>query len=163
MSYINKFFLTIFIFFQIGHMMAKDINTPFNPGLSKFQAKKQKEKLFDDHRSYILDSRKKEMHERHIIIEDMEIKFDLKFFGNKPKTGLDLYFSLHGGGGVADSVNERLWNRHKTLYELKDGILLVPRSPTNTWDMWHQDHIEMFFDRLIQNMIVIHNVDQNRI
>jgi len=27
-------------------MMAKDINTPFNPGLSKFQAKKQKEKLF---------------------------------------------------------------------------------------------------------------------
>ena len=162
-AYINNFFLTIFIFFQIGHMMAKDINTPFNPGLSKFQAKKQKEKLFDDHRSYILDSRKKEMHEQHIIIEDMEIKFDLKFFGNKPKTGWDLYFSLHGGGGVADSVNESLWHRHKTLYELKEGILLTPRSPSNTWDMWHQKQVDVLLNRLIQNMITFYDVNPNRI
>jgi len=151
------------IFIQNGKVTAKNIKTQSNPGLSKPQAEKQKEKLFDDHRSYILDSRKKEMDERHIIIEDMELKFDLKFFANKPKTGWDLYFSLHGGGGVADSVNESLWHRHKTLYELKEGILLTPRSPSNTWDMWHQKQVDVLLNRLIQNMITFYDVNPNRI
>ena len=162
-TFIKIIFLILFIFIQNGKVTAKNIKTQSNPGLSKLQAEKQKEKLFDDHRSYILDSRKKEMDERHIIIEDMEIKFDLKIFGNKPKTGWDLYFSLHGGGGVADSVNESLWHRHKTLYELKEGILLTPRSPSNTWDMWHQKQVDVLLNRLIQNMITFYNVNPNRI
>ena len=162
-TFIKIIFLILSIFIQNGKVTAKNIKTQSNPGLSKSQAEKQKEKLFDDHRSYILDSRKKEMDERHIIIEDMEIKFDLKIFGNKPKTGWDLYFSLHGGGGVADSVNESLWHRHKTLYELKEGILLTPRSPSNTWDMWHQKQVDVLLNRLIQNMITFYDVNPNRI
>lgn len=162
-TFIKIIFLILSIFIQNGKVTAKNIKTQSNPGLSKPQAEKQKEKLFDDHRSYILDSRKEEMDERHIIIEDMELKFDLKFFGNKPKTGWDLYFSLHGGGGVADSVNESLWHRHKTLYELKEGILLTPRSPSNTWDMWHQKQVDVLLNRLIQNMITFYDVNPNRI
>ena len=162
-TFIKIIFLILSIFIQNGKVTAKNIKTQSNPGLSKPQAEKQKEKLFDDHRSYILDSRKKEMDERHIIIEDMELKFDLKFFGNKPKNGWDLYFSLHGGGGVADSVNESLWHRHKTLYELKEGILLTPRSPSNTWDMWHQKQVDVLLNRLIQNMITFYDVNPNRI
>ena len=162
-TFIKIIFLILSIFIQNGKVTAKNIKTQSNPGLSKPQAEKQKEKLFDDHRSYILDSRKEEMDERHIIIEDMELKFDLKFFGNKPKTGWDLYFSLHGGGGVADSVNESVWHRHKTLYELKEGILLTPRSPSNTWDMWHQKQVDVLLNRLIQNMITFYDVNPNRI
>ena len=131
--------------------------------LSRSDAKKHQEDLYQKYKSEILVNRLQEMEDFLIKINDKEMKFDLQFFGTKPKTGWNLYFSLHGGGGVADSVNERLWNRHKTLYELKDGILLVPRSPTNTWDMWHQDHIDIFFNRLIQNMIAFHNVDPNRV
>ena len=103
------------------------------------------------------------MQDQLIKIGENEMKFDLSFFGSEPETGWSLYFSLHGGGGVPDSVNENQWIRHKTLYTFKEGIVLVPRSPTNTWNMWHQDHIDAFFNRLIQNMIIFHNVDPNRI
>ena len=96
-------------------------------------------------------------------MNDEEIKYDLKFFGEKPLNGWELYFSLHGGGGTPDSVNENAWERHKTLYQLKNGILLTPRSPTNTWNMWHQKHIDNFLDRLIKNMIVFHDVNPNKI
>ena len=38
-----------------------------------------------------------------------------------------------------------------------------PRSPTDTWNMWHQDHIDRIFNRLIQNMIAKYNVNPNKI
>ena len=131
--------------------------------LNKYEAKKQAKKYYNDFKSKILKIRSKEMEDYLITIDNLELKFDFKFFGEKPKSGWSLYFSLHGGGGVADSVNEKSWNRHKTLYNLKEGIYLVPRSPTNTWNMWHQSHIDVFFNRLIQNMIAFHDVDPNRI
>ena len=74
-----------------------------------------------------------------------------------------MFISLHGGGGTTESENNRLWNRHKTLYELENGILFTPRSPSNTWNMWFQSHVDTFFNRIIQNMIAFHNVDPNKI
>lgn len=70
---------------------------------------------------------------------------------------------MHGGGEVAQAYNERQWNRHKKFHDLEEGILLTPRSPTNSWNMWHQEHIDIFFNRLIQNMIVANDVNPNRI
>jgi len=115
---------------------------------------------------YLLDiqlDRKKEMDIKTIKILDKEMKFDIKFFGQKPENGWELYFSLHGGGQAENFVNENAWIRHKTLYKLKNGILLTPRSPTNTWNMWHQDHIDVFFNRLIQNMIAFYGVNPDRV
>ena len=134
-----------------------------NYQLSKIEATKIKEELYKKFSDEILANRLQEMEDYVIRINDKEIKFDLKFYGTKPETGWELFFSLHGGGGVPDSVNENSWNRHKTLYSLKNGILLTPRSPTNTWNMWHQEHIDIFFNRLIQNMIAFHDVNPNKI
>ena len=47
--------------------------------------------------------------------------------------------------------------------ELDNGILFTPRSPTNTWNMWHQSHVDTFFNRIIQNMIAFHDVNPNRV
>ena len=157
-NYIRIFLITVF---SLNVLLVCE--NPINSPLNKFEAETQKEKYFEDHRSKILINRTEEMEKNLIEIQDKKMKFDIQFFGNKPSKGWALYFSLHGGGGVPDSLNESQWNRHKTLYTIQDGILLVPRSPTNTWNMWHQDHIDMFFDRIIQNMIVFHNVDPNRI
>ena len=134
-----------------------------NGVLSFSDAKKQSERLFDEFISGIIVDRRNEMNSKVIKVNDMEMKFDLKFFGKKPKDGWNLYFSLHGGGQTSDSVNEKQWNRHKTLYEVQQGIVLIPRSPTNTWNMWHQGHIDPIFERLIQNMIILYDVDPNRI
>ena len=131
--------------------------------LSRHEAKAQTEKLLDEYRSEVIAERKTEMNAKLIKVDSLEMKFDLKFFGEKPKEGWNLYFSLHGGGQTPDSVNEKQWNRHKTLYEVQQGIVLIPRSPTNTWNMWHQGHIDPIFERLIQNMIILYDVDPNRI
>jgi len=34
---------------------------------------------------------------------------------------------------------------------------------TNTWDLWHQAHIDQFFDRLITDMIVLENVNPDQV
>ena len=49
------------------------------------------------------------------------------------------------------------------LYQPAEGIYLVPRAATNTWDLWHQAHIDQFFDRLITDMIVLENVNPDQV
>jgi predicted esterase len=131
--------------------------------ITKLDIEKNKKDLLDQYFNNILRERKKEMDDSEIEIDKYKVKFDIKYFGSKPLEGWELYFSLHGGGGTPDSVNENAWERHKTLYKLKNGILLTPRSPTNTWNMWHQDHVDLFLNRLIQNMIVFHDINPNKI
>ena len=139
----------------------KDISSTST--LSRHEAKTQTEKLFDEYRSEVIAERKTEMNAKLIKFDSLEMKFDLKYFGEKPTGGWNLYFSLHGGGQTPDSVNEKQWNRHKTLYQVQQGIVLIPRSPTNTWNMWHQEHVDPMFERLIQNMILLYDVDPNRV
>ena len=130
---------------------------------TEVEANNLAEKLFTSYTSYLKVKRFDENNDKVIKIKDLELKYEIKLFGEKPLNGWELYFSLHGGGGVADEYNESLWSRHKSLYELKQGILLTPRSPTNTWNMWHQDHIDIFFNKLIQHMIAFYDVDPNKI
>ena len=131
--------------------------------ITKLDIEKNKKDLFDQYINSLLIERKREMDDFEIKIQNYKVKFDVKFFGEKPENGWELYFSLHGGGQTENSVNENAWIRHKTLYKLNNGILLTPRSPTNTWNMWHQDHIDIFFNKLIQNMIAFYDVDPNKI
>ncbi|MCH1494938.1 MAG: dienelactone hydrolase family protein, partial [Rubripirellula sp.] len=48
-------------------------------------------------------------------------------------------------------------------YTLPEGVYLVPRAPTNTWNLWHQGHIDGMFDRLIENMIVFEGVNPDKV
>ena len=135
----------------------------YSIGLTKSEANKKSKETFSIFKNTNILKREIEMERSSILLNDLEMKFDVKFFGEKPKDGWDLYFSLHGGGGVADSYNENQWLRYMNLYTLEQGILLTPRSPTNTWNMWHQKHIDAFFNRLIQNMFILYNVNPNRV
>jgi len=94
---------------------------------------------------------------------DLEMPFFMKKFGDKPAAGWSLYISLHGGGGAPPEVNDRQWENQKQLYTLEEGIYLVPRAPTNTWDLWHQAHIDRFFERLIQALVIAEGVNANRV
>ena len=60
-------------------------------------------------------------------------------------------------------MNERQWENQKRLYEYPEGIVIVPRAPTDTWDLWHQGHIDRFLDRLIDALIVCERIDPDRI
>jgi hypothetical protein len=148
--------LSFFYFF-------KPVNKSSQNFLSLSEAEKIEKNIYNDFKKEIIVARSGEMEDRVIELKDKKIKFDIKHFGEQGEDGWSLFISLHGGGGTTESENNRLWNRHKTLYELEDGILFTPRSPSNTWNMWFQSHVDTFFNRIIQNMIAFHNVDPNKI
>ena len=148
--------LSFFYFF-------KPVNKSSQNFLSLSEAEKIEKNIYNDFKKEIIVTRSGEMEDRVIELKDKKIKFDIKHFGEQDEDGWSLFISLHGGGGTTESENNRLWNRHKTLYELEDGILFTPRSPSNTWNMWFQSHVDTFFNRIIQNMIAFHNVDPNKI
>ena len=148
--------LSFFYFFKLVNKSSQNF-------LSLSEAEKIEKNIYNDFKKEIIVTRSGEMEDRVIELKDKKIKFDIKHFGEQGEDGWSLFISLHGGGGTTESENNRLWNRHKTLYELEDGILFTPRSPSNTWNMWFQSHVDTFFNRIIQNMIAFHNVDPNKI
>ncbi|MEL6712832.1 MAG: alpha/beta hydrolase [Planctomycetota bacterium] len=74
-----------------------------------------------------------------------------------------LWISLHGGGRAGKSVNDGQWENQLRLYRPPEGIYVAPRAPTDTWDLWHQSHVDGLLDRLIASYIVRHGVDPDRV
>ncbi|GEM_PF-1164286 len=81
--------------------------------------------------------------------DNLKMPFDYRIYGTKPAKGYDLYISMHGGGETDKATNDEQWQNQITLYQ-PNGIYLAPRAPTDAWNMWHKDHIDGFFDRIIQ-------------
>ena len=89
--------------------------------------------------------------------------FFYEIYGDKPEDGRSLFISMHGGGGAPKRVNDRQWENQKRLYQPAEGVYLSPRAPTDTWNLWHQPHIDRLFDRLIEDLIVLEDVNPNRV
>jgi hypothetical protein len=102
---------------------------------------------------------------KNLVIKDgkLEMPFAFKTFGKKPDGGRSLFISLHGGGGAPKQVNDGQWENQKKLYTVDEGIYLAPRAPTNTWNLWHEAHIDRMFARLIEDLIVFEDVNPNRV
>lgn len=108
-------------------------------------------------------TRAEEMKKKVVKLGNLSMPFFYRAFGNKPKSGWSLYISMHGGGGVAARTNDQQWENQKQLYQLEEGIYLAPRAATNTWNLWHQGHIDEFFSRLITNLVAFEGVDPDRV
>lgn len=104
-----------------------------------------------------------ELAEKSITIGDYELKWLEKTNGEEPVGGRSLWISMHGGGQTPAAVNDQQWQNQLHLYEPKEGIYVAPRAPTDTWNLWHQEHIDPLFSRLIENMIALRNVDPNKV
>ena len=131
--------------------------------LTKTESEQAIELLTSDHRANILATRKTEMDAKLIKADGVEMPFDLKIFGDKPKEGRSLVISMHGGGGAPKRVNDQQWENQKKLYELEEGVYVAPRAPTDSWNMWHQGHIDALYTRLIENLIALEDVNPNRV
>lgn len=99
---------------------------------------------------------------KRLEIDSFLMPFDYRIYGNKPAAGFDFYISMHGGGEAAASVNDQQWQNQIGLYQ-PPGVYLSPRAPTNTWNMWFQDHIDGFFDRLIELATAFQDVNPDRV
>ena len=131
--------------------------------LTREDAQKAEQLLWADHVKTIKQSRAGEMEARLLKSGDLEMPFYYTVSGEKPENGRSLYISMHGGGGAPKQVNDRQWENQKRLYTVPEGVYVAPRAPTDTWNLWHQGHIDGFFDRLIENMIVFEDVDPDRV
>ena len=131
--------------------------------ISKQQAETAARLLWDSRREVLKTERAAEMKNREVVLGKLKMPFWYKVFGEKPEGGRSLFISMHGGGGGPARMNDGQYENQKKLYEPKEGVYLVPRAPTNTWNLWHQGHIDAFFDRLITNMIVFEGVNPNKV
>lgn len=131
--------------------------------LTKKQAAVAKELLWNDYVKRERDERAAELKSSEVKIGDLRMPFVYQIFGRKPASGRSLYISMHGGGGAPKPVNDQQWENQKRLYRLNEGVYLVPRAPTDSWNLWHQAHVDQFFARLIEDMILLEDVDPNRV
>lgn len=109
------------------------------------------------------ESRAAELAAGSIEVGTTSMKFFSVARGAKPERGHALFISMHGGGGAAPQVNDQQWENQKRLYAPEEGVYVAPRAPGNTWDLWHQAHIDPLFDRLITNLVITGEVDPDRV
>jgi hypothetical protein len=141
--------------------------TPFAKiPLSKAEADAALAALWQDRLSDLRSARAGEMKAREIELNGLKMKFQWLAFGEAPATGRSLFISLHGGGNASKEVNDSQWENQVALgkaYAPKEGIYVAPRAPTDTWNLWHQAHIDDFFARLIEDFVAFEKVNPDRV
>ncbi len=131
--------------------------------LTKSDAASARVAIWELHQSIIRKDHAQEVKDKKLTDGQLEMPYDYRTFGAKPKDGRSLWLSLHGGGGAPKQVNDQQWNNQKKLYTLDEGIYLAPRAPTNTWNLWHEGHIDRLFARLIEDFVAIEDVNPDRV
>jgi len=157
-----KVILKMLTLFVAGFSLPVDASE----GLSNEEAQVFLEHLWEGHQEMLRKKRSEEMEEKRIKIGEHTMRFVSKDYGNKPTDGWSLFISLHGGGGAPAAVNESQWNNQFRLgdaYMPKNAIYLAPRAPTNTWNLWHEAHIDQFLDRLIENHVALEDVNPDSV
>lgn len=109
------------------------------------------------------EERKKELDAKSVTAAGKEMKYLEKEFGNAAAGERSLWISMHGGGGAPTRVNDQQWRNQIRLYAPDEGIVVAPRAPTDTWNLWHQGHIDDLFSRLISNMVTERGVSPERV
>jgi dienelactone hydrolase len=131
--------------------------------LSKEVAARVAELLAAERTARLAAERKDEMEKKSLSHGDKTLRWLEKTFGEAPVDGRSLWISMHGGGGAPPQVNDQQWQNQIRLYEPAEGIYVAPRAPTNTWNLWHEGHIDPMFQRLIENHIALRGVSPDKI
>lgn len=127
------------------------------------QADPDVEKLREQWENEDREEREKELAAKVIRVAGKEMRYLEKRFGEAPEEGHSLWISLHGGGGAPPQVNDQQWKNQIRLYRPAEGYYVAPRAPTDTWNLWHQKHIDALLDRLLANYVACRGVDPNRV
>ncbi|HPF41041.1 MAG TPA: transglutaminase domain-containing protein [Phycisphaerae bacterium] len=131
--------------------------------LSKGDAEALVARLAGQRAEKIATDRRSELDNAAIEYKTRSLRLLEKTFGDAPAEGRSLWISLHGGGGAPEEVNDQQWQNQIKLYEPEEGIYIAPRAPSNTWDLWHKEHIDHLLDRLIETYVAARNVNPNKV
>ena len=133
------------------------------PALSKREVTKETRRIFEQLVDASRDARQAELDAQAIVLGDKTMRWKEESFGREPKGGHSLWISMHGGGNAPASLNDQQWNNQAGLYQPDEGIYVAPRAPTDTWNLWHEAHIDPMFQRLIEDFVALRGVNPGRI
>jgi pimeloyl-ACP methyl ester carboxylesterase len=119
--------------------------------------------LWNERLAQLRAERADEMQTNCISMSGITLRWHVRVFGEAPAGGHSLWISMHGGGNARSAVNDRQWQKQISLYTLDEGIYVAPRAPTDTWNLWHEAHIDPMFDRLIENYVTLRGVNPDRV
>ena len=132
-------------------------------GLTRSEADQAATLLLTDARNQRAAQLKKGWEEKALTDGEYVLKFEYRLFGEKPKDGRSLFISLHGGGNAPAAVNDQQWKNQIGLYKPSEGVYVAPRAPTNTWNLWHEAHIDPLLDQLIQAAVLTEGVNPDKV
>lgn len=131
--------------------------------LSKSAAAGLIAKLSAERLAALKTERSAEVEAKSITLGDKTLRWLQKDFGSAPAGHRSLWISMHGGGNAAPAVNDQQWKNQIRLYQPAEGVYLAPRAPTDTWNLWHEAHIDPLFSRLIEDMVAVNGVDPDKV
>lgn len=132
-------------------------------GLSRPDAERVLQMLSAVRLTRLATERSDELEKRSLTLGDKTLRWMEKVFGEAPTNGRSLWISMHGGGGAPPRVNDQQWTNQIGLYQPAEGIYLAPRAPTDTWNLWHEGHVDALFQRLIDDYVAVRGVDPDRV
>lgn len=131
--------------------------------LGKAEAARVTALLAADRMAVVAAELKAELDAKSIRHGDKSLRWLEKTFGEAPADGRSLWISMHGGGGAPPRVNDQQWQNQIRLYQPAEGIYLAPRAPTDTWNLWHEGHIDPMFQRLIEAHVALRGVNPDKV
>ena len=131
--------------------------------LSQAEADRALELLVADRMAQLRDERREELERKAITLGDKTLRWMDKTFGDAPTNGRSLWISMHGGGNAPAAVNDKQWTNQIGLYQPAEGIYVAPRGPTDTWNLWHEAHVDGLFQRLIEDYVALRGVNPDKV
>lgn len=148
---------------QVVELRWEELSPPRPAGkLTRRQAAAAVKEAWEAIRREQAETRKRELDAKSITLGDKTLRWLERTEGDKPAAGYSLWISMHGGGNAPAAVNDAQWQNQIRLYHA-DGIWIAPRAPTDTWNLWHEAHIDPLFDRLIEDFVLLRGVHPNRV
>jgi predicted esterase len=93
--------------------------------------------------------------------------FTVKKVGARPKNGWPLFIAMHGGGGVAKSVNDSQWKQMQKYYRDQPDaggyLYLALRAPNDTWNGFYDEYVPPLISNLIREFLLFGDVDSDKV
>lgn len=131
--------------------------------LTRPDAERAREVLRAAHDRRVKADRSVEVATSTVAAAGKTMKYFKAVYGEPDRRGRSLYISMHGGGASPASVNDAQWKNQRLLYRPAEGVYVAPRAPSDTWNLWHEAHIDPLFERLIETLVAIDGVDPDRV
>jgi poly(3-hydroxybutyrate) depolymerase len=146
----------------LAEMIALPVSAA-QPGLTRAEAQAALRSEWNARLTELKSERAAEMEKKAIEHGGKTLRWEDRTFGDAPTNGHSLWISMHGGGNATKAVNDSQWKNQIGLYKPDEGIYVAPRAPTDTWNLWHEAHIDPMFDRLVEDYVALRGVDPDRV